>query len=71
MNNGRTAFRCAGKFNMGNRFQQALRIGMLGISEQIVDRSLFDNPAPLHHHDAIAHELDYIEVMAHEEVRQT
>jgi hypothetical protein len=44
---------------------------MLGIPEQVVNRSLLDNPAPLHDHDAITHELHNVEIMAHEQVGQS
>jgi len=33
---------------------QASRIFGLGIGENIGDRALFDDPAVLHHHDAMA-----------------
>jgi len=67
----RTGLGLRGKIDAGNRIQQTLRVGVLRIPEQIVDLSLLDDAAALHDHDAVAHEPNDVEVMAHEQVGQS
>lgn len=46
--------------------QQRSRIRMLRLTEQLIHRRGFDDPAQIHDHHAIAHMLDHTEVVADE-----
>jgi hypothetical protein len=51
--------------------EQRLGVIVLCTVEDIVARALLDDPAPLHHHDAVGHLLDGSEIVADEEARKT